>query len=162
MSEFKIAFDFMLPHEGGYSNNPHDHGGPTKFGISALSYPHINIHDLTLAEAEEIYRRDWWEKYGYGRLDEQAVANKVFDMAVNMGASRAHKILQEACNRCGKNIKVDGGLGPITVNAVNSVPEVNALLAWIRTFAKDFYMGLAEDKPQNEVFLKGWLKRADA
>ena len=151
----------MLPHEGGYSNNPHDPGGPTKFGISAIRHPELNIHDLTLAQAEEIYRRDWWDKYGYGRIDDQDIANKVFDLSVNMGASRAHKILQEACNRCGSNIKEDGGLGPITIAAVNSRDPV-PLMIWMRSVAGDFYRTLAEEKPQLKAFLDGWLERASA
>jgi lysozyme family protein len=162
MAEFSPAFNFLLPHEGGYSNNPYDHGGPTKFGISALSYPHINIHDLTLAEAEEIYRRDWWEKYGYGRIDDQEIANKVFDLSVNMGASRGHKILQEACNRCGAELKVDGGLGPKTVEAVNLATNPKAVVTGCAHSAADHYNEIAEAKPEMKVFLGGWLERASA
>lgn len=161
MANFTDAFYFMLPHEGGISNNPHDPGLVTKFGISQRSYPELHIAALTIAEAEAIYRRDWWEKYGYGRIDDQNIASKVFDLSVNMGASRAHKILQEACNRCGSNIKEDGGLGPITIAAVNSREPV-AVLTWMKSLAGDFYRSLAEEKPQMKVFLNGWLKRAEA
>jgi lysozyme family protein len=162
MAEFSPAFNFLLPHEGAYSNIPHDPGGPTKFGISALRYPELNIHDLTLADAETIYRRDWWEKYGYGRIDDQDIANKVFDLAVNMGPAKACKILQEACNRCGADVKVDGGLGPKTVEAVNGILNPKAVLVWMRSLAADHYNEIAEAKPQMKVFLNGWLERASA
>jgi len=55
MSAFEPAFEFMLPHEGGYADDPNDRGGQTKFGISKRQYPNEDIRNFTLDEAKAIY-----------------------------------------------------------------------------------------------------------
>jgi lysozyme family protein len=56
----------------------------TKFGISAAAYPWIvNIRDLTLDQAKELYRRDYWQAVpGLS----PAMRFQFFDAAVNHGA----------------------------------------------------------------------------
>ena len=44
---FEDAIEFVLLHEGGYSWDPKDPGGETRFGISKKSYPNLNIKNLT-------------------------------------------------------------------------------------------------------------------
>jgi lysozyme family protein len=107
-----------------------------------------------------INERDYWSN-AYAKIESQAVANKVFDMAVNMGHSQAHKITQRACLDCGHTVSVDGFLGEKTLAAVNSIPETNLLMA-IKARAGSFYRDLAASKPSNVQFLKGWLARANA
>ena len=59
-ADFKQAFDLLIGHEGGYTNNPNDPGNwtggkvnsgtlrGTKYGISAASYPTLDIKNLGL------------------------------------------------------------------------------------------------------------------
>src|SRR4051812_29003946 len=98
MSSFDQAIPTILKHEGGYVNDTKDPGGETNWGISKRSYPQLDIKNLSREQAIYFYRRDWWNKYNYGAIHDQQVATKVFDIAVNMGASQAHKLLQRACN----------------------------------------------------------------
>ncbi len=56
------AISFVLKWEGGYSNDPYDSGGETKYGISKRSYPNLDIKNLTLEQAKEIYKRNYWDK----------------------------------------------------------------------------------------------------
>ena len=53
---FETAIAFVLNEEGGYSNDPRDPGGETNFGISKRAHPQVDIKNLTLEEAESIYR----------------------------------------------------------------------------------------------------------
>lgn len=95
---FSRAVEFTLGWEGGFSNDPADPGNwtggevgkgalvGTKFGISAASYPDVDLANLTRDDAKAIYRRDYWEALGldadqYGP-DYQVVA---FDSAVQHG-----------------------------------------------------------------------------
>ena len=48
MSEFDKYFEELIGHEGGYVNDPDDRGGETKYGISKLSYPSLDIKNLTI------------------------------------------------------------------------------------------------------------------
>ncbi|MBK8754113.1 MAG: hypothetical protein IPL99_21800 [Candidatus Competibacteraceae bacterium] len=64
MGDFKRCITPILAEEGRLSNDPHDPGGLTKYGISHRSYPNLNIAGLTLADAEGIYHRDYWLPIG--------------------------------------------------------------------------------------------------
>ena len=159
MANFGAAIGTVLAHEGGYVNDPHDAGGETNFGISKRSYPQVDIGTLTREGAEAIYRRDWWDRHRYGEIDDQGVATKVFDLAVNMGPTQAHKILQRALCRSGQRVKVDGILGPATMGCVNQASPATLLDA-LRSEAAAFYMQLVNRKPSQARFLNGWMRRA--
>jgi len=159
---FLQAVEVVLAHEGGYVNDPRDPGGETKYGISKRSYPSLDIANLTREQAVEIYRRDWWDKYGYGRLASSAIAAKVFDLSVNVGPRRAHEMLQRALHAVGRrDVVVDGIIGPQTISAANAAPP-DALLAAIRAEAAAYYRQLIERNPNLKKFEHGWMRRAYA
>ena len=89
---FEDALKFVLKWEGGYSNDPNDPGGETKFGISKRSYPNLDIKNLTLEQAKEIYLQNYWLKADCDKLT-SPLDIIVFDTAVNMGVSRAKEFL---------------------------------------------------------------------
>lgn len=156
---FQRAVEVVLGHEGGYVNDPRDPGGETKYGISKRSYPSLDIANLTREDAIAIYYRDWWQRYGYGRLQDDVVATKVFDMAVNMGPATAHRLLQEALVFLSYSIAVDGILGPQTIGAANKA-DPKRLLQVLRWLAAHYYYRIAAQRPQSQAFLIGWLRRA--
>lgn len=159
---FRYAVEVVVRNEGGYVNDPSDPGGETKFGISKRSYPHLDIANLTREEAIAIYRRDWWDKYGYGRLASSAIAAKVFDLSVNVGPRRAHEMLQRALHAVGRrDVVVDGIIGPQTIAAVNAAPP-DALLAALRAEAAAYYRQLIERNPTLKKYERGWMRRAYA
>ena len=156
---FLRAVEVVLNHEGGYVNDPRDPGGETKYGISKRSYPDLNIANLTRGDAIAIYYRDWWQRYGYNRLQDDAIATKVFDMAVNMGPGTAHRLLQEALVFLGYPVAVDGILGLQTITAAN-LADPSRLLRVLRWLAAYHYYRIADQRPQSRAFLLGWLRRA--
>lgn len=88
---FDLAVKRVIKSEGGYVNDPKDPGGETKYGICKRSYPKLDISKLTIEDAKDIYRRDFWEKLP--PLPEP-LDYLVLDFAVNAGVSRAIKTLQ--------------------------------------------------------------------
>src|SRR5690606_31248043 len=148
---FLRAVEVVLQHEGGYVNDPRDPGGETKFGISKRQYPDLDIASLTREQAIEIYRRDWWQRYGYDRLQDDAVATKLLDMAVNMGPATAHRLLQEALVSLGHPVAVDGILGPQTLAAANRA-DPRRLLQVLRWRAAERYFHIAAQRPQSRAF----------
>jgi lysozyme family protein len=161
MAEFDPAFKFMLPHEGGYNFTAGDQGGKTKFGISQATYPNVDIEKLTLDEAKHIYDRDYWIPFYLSEIVSQALANKIFDMSVNMRPRSWASIVQEACCDCGVNVVVDGVWGPLTRTAVNSC-NAEDLIAALKLRQEQHYRRLVAHDPTQEKFLKGWLNRANA
>jgi len=156
---FFQAVEVVLAHEGGYVNDPRDPGGETKYGISKRSYPSLDIANLTREDAIAIYYRDWWQRYGYGRINDEAVATKVFDMAVNMGPATAHRLLQEALVFLGFAVDVDGIIGPQTIGGANKA-DPGRLLQVLRWLTAHHYYRIAAQRPQSRAFLMGWLTRA--
>ena len=157
---FKNALERTLAFEGGYVNDPDDPGGETKYGISARTYPEIDIKSLTRERAGEIYYQDYWMRFGYGRLANPDVAARAFDLAVNLGPHRSHVLLQEAVNRTAPaQLDVDGVLGPGTIEAVNGHPLPTHLAAELKLGAIGFYAELAVKKGMQK-YLAGWIRRA--
>ena len=124
MSAFPQIFQMLIGHEGGYSTVQNDPGNwtggkvgvgvlkGTKFGISAASYPNVDIANLTLDKAMAIYATDYWLKIHGDQLN-PALALLVFDSAVNNGVGNATRFLQESLG-----IVADGDFGPGTLAAV--------------------------------------------
>ena len=154
---FPEAVFRTLQHEGGYVNDPDDPGGETNFGISKRAYPDVNIRNLTVKQAREIYRRDYWEAPGLDGIKDCELACKVFDLGVNCGTQTAVRLLQMAANRLGQRLVVDGCIGIKTLTAVNSYPHRRALLAALKYMAAQHYLNLG--KPQ---YLAGWLNRLES
>lgn len=154
MTHFDEALRRTLKNEGGLVDDPHDPGGLTQYGISQRAYPRIDISSLTLVDARNIYRRDYWQRAGCDLLQDKEIACKLFDLAVNIGPLRAVKMLQAAVNHLGAGLTVDGRLGPVTAAAVNRQRHPEALLMALRAEAARYYINL--DQPR---YLAGWLAR---
>jgi lysozyme family protein len=91
VSFFPQAFAIVVGEEGGYIADPRDPGGETKYGISKRTYPNVDIAQLTLEEAREIYLRDYWNACACDTMSwERALC--VFDMAVNQGQGAARAL----------------------------------------------------------------------
>lgn len=159
---FEVAVETVLRHEGGYSFHPSDPGGETKFGITKRQYPDLDIKNLTLREAKEIYRRDYWIRYGFDRITDPIIATKVFDLGVNVGPKHAVEFLQRGLHACGlRYVTIDGRIGPQTLAAIEQADTSNLLVA-IRAEAAAHYRALIEKDPALERFSKGWFNRAYA
>jgi len=154
--KFLKVINELMDHEGGYVNDPDDPGGETKYGISKRSYPQLDIKALTPADAVEIYYKDWWLKYGYGRMNYLDLAGEMLDLGVNMGAKQAAMLLQRASNQTGgRCLDVDGNLGDLSYEAINKSHNPGWLLDRFRVLAIQYYWGLKKPK-----YLTSWVGRA--
>ena len=154
MKSFNEIIEKVLEHEGGYVNDPKDLGGETKYGITKRFYPDVDIKNLTIEQATEIYKKDYWDKNKVESLP-QNLWHIYFDMCVNMGKRTAVKVLQRAAVNKGRDIEVDGGLGPMTIGALKGVE-----LDRVRAFRVKYYVDLITARPEQEKFYLGWFRRA--
>ena len=154
MIHFDEIIEHVLEKEGGYVNDPTDLGGETKYGITKRFYPDIDIKNLTEEQAKEIYKRDYWDKNRVDELPEQ-LRHIFFDMCVNQGRGTAVKVLQRAANAKGAKLKIDGGMGPATLKAVQNVEHDR-----VKSYRVLHYANLVINKPEQEKFWYGWFKRA--
>ena len=151
--KFDEIIEVLLHHEGGYVNDPDDPGGETNFGIAKRSHPDVDIKNLTKDGAKEIYKETYWDRNKVESLSED-LRHIYFDMSVNQGRGRAVKILQQTANAKGANLKVDGGMGPMTIAAVKNVE-----LERVRAYRIKYYADLVTRKPDLEKFYFGWFRR---
>lgn len=155
MAEFKKVLPTLDAIEGGYANDPDDPGGETKFGISKRSYPDLDIKNLEYEDAVAIYKRDFWDKLKLDEVENQTVAEAIFDMAVNSGPSNAVKMAQELVGA-----KVDGKIGPETLGKLNEADPA-VLLDQYADSRLGYYEDLAKRKPKQRKHLKSWVARAE-
>lgn len=117
---FDTAFDRLLGHEGGYSNDPNDPGGETNWGISRRAYPDVDIRGLTREAAKAIYLLDYWEPLGDAL---PAIKFQVFDFAVNGGLATSLRKLQSAIG-----VADDGHWGPHSAAALAAMDPCDVLM----------------------------------
>lgn len=200
MSEFFPAFNFVMQHEDASRSGrvTEDAGGRTRFGIAAKFHPELPESFFTgpaeaaLKTAEEILRRDYWQPMRLAGIREQTLANKLFDMAVNMGVRQAAIYAQRAVNglivgaqalatygQSGRNGRdgLDGHdaetgeqaaqIAEDGVIGEHTLAALNAadpvkLYALLCEWSRRHYEHVAAINPTQAKNLSGWLKRADA
>jgi len=181
MARFEDALPTVLRHEGLYSEDPADPGGATNYGISLrflrqlgdtdgdgfaegdLDHDHDvdakDVQAMSVADAAKWYRESFWIPGQIGLISDQRVANKAFDLAVNVGLHQAGILVQRALAAVGQPVKVDGAIGARTLNATNQA-HPRELLAALRAETAGYYRSVALARPALMRFLRGWLRRA--
>lgn len=144
---FDKAFNLVVGVEGGYSLNPNDPGGETKYGISKRSYPSVDIAALTLDAAKAIYQSDYWNAVSGDSLP-WPLALLVFDCAVNQGQPVARVLLQTALG-----VAADGDIGPKTLAAAA------ASTVWHAAKFMDLRVKRYLANPNAPTFGDGWIIR---
>lgn len=180
MANFDIAEAITRRNEGGYANNPADTGGETYAGIARNHWPkwegwniidgikkyfkenrititagNINTaakksQSLTLM-ISQFYKKNFWDVLKLDLINDQQLANSVYDFGVNSGTSRSAKYLQLSAG-----VKDDGIIGKQTLAAVNSADR-KVIYYDFNKRRETFYKSIA--KGNQAQFLKSWLSR---
>src|ERR1700761_1347238 len=94
---FNKFMPFIVEWEGSsYEDVPGDPGGPTKYGIDSRSHPNVDIRNLTLSQAYQIYFDSYWTPGKCEGMPE-GLGECHMDACVNCGLSRASSFLG-GCN----------------------------------------------------------------
>lgn len=163
MANYKILFPFILSWEGGFVNDPNDLGGATNKGVTLKNFQkwrnaQMTTDDLKIITDEEvceIMKVMYWDKCHADRIEKQSIANAIVDWVWCSGISgikRVQKIL---------NVKQDGIIGPKTLFALNNKDSVLIFHEIIKEREK-FLTELTIKRPQNKIFLNGWLRRVSS
>ena len=152
--DWETAISFVLKMEGGETAelDPNDPGGLTKYGISQKAYPNLNIKDLTLEQAKDIYYKDYWLPCSCDELP-TIYAISVFDTAVNQGVGKSKRLLQISLNMD----EVDGVIGPKTIAASWKAP-VSKMKKYLAVRLAD-YAKIMSDNPKLLCYAVNWSYR---
>lgn len=186
MAEFNIAYEKTSNVEGGYANNPHDTGGETYKGIARKihaewkGWPVIDeIKSRVGTSAEAInnaakkdtalqslvlyfYKYQFWDPLSLDQVNDQQMANELYDTGVNMGIGRAALFFQKVLNVSTRTqLALDGKIGLKTVSLFNSLSDPDKLMVWklFNCLQGEKYISICEANPSQEIFLRSWASR---
>lgn len=152
---FNLAMRFVLQAEGRYGNDPHDSGGATKYGITQGVYssyrksePEKKVKGISLTEALEIYRRQYWRLAHCADLPARLAVVQM-DTAVNMGVGTARDMLDRAMPMCTSG----------TVQLATW--EESLVVSKYLTLRRQRYHLICHKYPGKKIYLRGWLNRID-
>lgn len=161
LSNFKDSLNYVLASEGGFVDNPNDHGGATMKGITLETYrifkknTHLTAKDLKKIsdmDVSVIYLNNYWNACRCSDLP-SGIDYCVFDFAVNAGYGRSIKTLQKSVGA-----DVDGVLGSITLALIQKFDKISLINAFSDQ-KESFYRSIVDRKPSQIEFLKGWINR---
>jgi lysozyme family protein len=139
-------------------------GKRTRFGIDEHYHPELSNclfyssmgQVAALQIARSIYDLSYCQPLSIAEITDQDVANKLLSLGVNIGVSRASKMLQASVG-----VAEDGVVGAGTLMALSKATPIQ-VLADLRASAERFYYADVAEHPENQKFLNGWLRRARA
>lgn len=171
MANIAPALEHTLKWEGGYQKSSVDPGNynsldqlvGTNYGIAAftaedfIGFPptELMMRNITIDLATCIYRQKFWARIKGDQIDNQAVANILFDGHVNHG-NTGIRIMQDVLG-----VSRDAIVGPITLGRLNASDPERTYIAY-RQARKLFYYKIVANRPQMKKFLRGWLNRIDS
>lgn len=181
MDKFDTAHRFTLQWEGGLTDDPADRGGITNYGVCIeflkdcarldavyvmslgiqLPVTRESIKALRQDQGRALFRWRFWEVPQFEQYG-TPLAVTLYDCAVNHGVKRAIILAQRAFNSLSSGVRlaVDGIQGPLTRSALASLDPYKLAHAIVRE-RKAFYNAIVESRPNQRVFLKGWMNRAN-
>lgn len=138
----------------GYVNIAQDRGGLTKYGIAKNANPDVDVQNLDLSGAMDVFFRKYWLASKSDKIP-FPIQIMHYDAAVNHGVGRATKMLQQAVGA-----KQDGIIGPATLARVNAMSPAQLAEA-LNKIRVDRFNAIVRNDPSQKIFLRGWLRRAD-
>lgn len=162
LSNYNDSFELLIKSEGGYVNNPKDPGGETNLGVTKAAWSTYlrrpvapgEMKALTKEVVKPFYKTEYWDKLQCDLLP-VGIDYLVFDFAVNAGVAQCAKFLQRACGAVD-----DGVIGPGTMGKLATM-RPRELIDSLSIQKRKFYNDIVARKPDQKIFLEGWLRRVD-
>ena len=163
MANFDKAFNRTMENEGGFVLHKveGDTGGWTYAGIAENYWPNWEGWSLVKSGREEetttmvktFYKQHFWDKMKGDQIANDQIAYNIYDFGVNAGIKTSAKLAQRIAG-----VSADGAIGPISLQALNSVNEEEFELKF--ALAKiSRYAGIVNRKRSQSKFLLGWINR---
>lgn len=161
MADFEPAFQRTLRAEGGFrlTDVRGDRGGQTYAGISRKANPEwpgwawVDRDETPPTDlVRDLYRLSYWAPLRCDRMP-QAIAEDVFDFAVNAGVKVSAKLAQAVAQ-----VTPDGVVGPKTIAALAAMDPAMFRPAFALAKIARYRDIVMRNRSQSK-FLLGWINR---
>jgi lysozyme family protein len=162
MTDAQIIAYCVQTFEGeGFTDDPLDPGGATKWGITHRTYADVLGREPTRTEMEAMtfdhactmHRELAILRPGFSAIRDWRLKLVVVDVAINFGPLQATKWLQHALR-----VKVDGIIGPETRHAL-ILPLHPDTATRVIALRQRRHLERVRERPDQIRFLAGWLSR---
>jgi lysozyme family protein len=187
MANFSIAYKKTSIIEGSYSYDKDDNGGETYKGIARIHNPNwegwnvidslksnkffpqcLNNNEELNQKVYTFFRNNYWDKIKGDGIEDQNIADELYEIAVNMGIRESILKLQKTLNILNRNendyynIDEDGVFGKITLNTLNYHPKnYKYIYNMLNILQACHYINIVKRTESQERFIRGWLKRVN-
>lgn len=169
--------DGVIGREGAFVDNPNDPGGATRWGITERVARRRGYTGPMSALPRETAKQIYFDEYvvgpGFAAIlpISNVIAEEVVDTGVNMGPAISSIFLQKALNtfnnqgRDYPDLKVDGDIGPATINALKALVAKRGqdgaivMLRALNALQGEHYISIGANRPASEAFEFGWFMR---
>ena len=168
MAKLEPLAKFILSYECGFVNDPKDRGGATNKGVTIATWRaqgydkngdgRIDVKDLKLitdADAINIMRKNYWNRWKADQIQDQAIANMLVDWVWSSGR-HAIVIPQQMLG-----VTADGIVGPKTIEALNRT-YASAFFKQLKARRLQFIDNIIRKDPSQKRFEAGWYRRINA
>ena len=163
-ANFDTSFNKTIKHEGNTVFRS-KFGEVSKYGITKHTLSSYNktkktnykVEHLELAVAKDIYKERYWNELKLNSLNNQSLANHIFDYGVNSGIYKARKDLQATCNELitEYNLSIQGD----TIEVLNVLLEHIEDIKIIEKYKNKRFSFLKRLGTKWDTYGKGWTKR---
>lgn len=164
MADSNIAFKLLMLDEDSHEHpgiiTPEPDGARARLGVNSKAHPEMpdefwtGSYEKALPMAQEVFERGYWFPMKLNLVRDQGVANKIVNIAFNMGCAPVVQIVQRFLG-----LTVDGIVGQKTIDAINC-HDPGEIIQAIRDGAAHRYRVIVEVHPDRSMYLNAWLARA--
>ena len=125
-------------------------------------------HSQKLSNAVySLYKIKYWDVFAGDEIEDQGMADEMFDTGVNMHPARAVLFLQISLNKLNRNQRLfadlveDGIFGRKTFGVIPLIEkdDIDILLKMMNVLQGMHYIDNMSESPTQEKYCRGWFKR---